>query len=488
MAQPSYQHLLDENAQLGDENRQLRAENAQLKNRIAQLESQVEQLQSQVVALQQQVRQLTAQLQDALRASKRQAAPFSKGPPKDHPKPPGRKAGPDYGTNAHRPIPDQPPDEVIDVPLPKTCPHCGGPTVEDRQANQFQAEIPRKPTIRRFDIHIGHCRQCGKRIQPRHPLQTSDALGAAASQLGPDAQAAIVHLNKQAGLSHGKIAYYFMTTYGIYLTPGGVCQAMLRAARRCEPLYQQILASVPQAPWVVPDETGWRIGGLLAWMHAVVTPLATVYHVARGRGYEVAEQLIGANYCGTMIHDGWAPYDRFVLASHQQCLDHLLRRSKALLEVATRGAVHFPRQVGQLLADALALRDRRDDGQISPHGLAVAIGHLQSRLDRLLTWTRTDPDNERLAKHLDKHRDQLFTFLKQPGIDATNHRVEQDLRLAAVNRKVWGGNRTDRGAHAQSVLMTVWQTGRRLVGDTFRLFANILCGRRIRLPLLPAGP
>jgi transposase len=34
---------------------------------------------------------------------------------------------------------------------------------------------------------------------------TSDALGAAAAQLGPDAPAAVVELNKQGGLSHGKV-------------------------------------------------------------------------------------------------------------------------------------------------------------------------------------------------------------------------------------------------------------------------------------------
>jgi cell division septum initiation protein DivIVA len=67
MPQPTYQQLLDENSQL--------------KSRVAQLESQVEQLTAQV-------RQLTAQLQEALRAGKRQAAPFSKGPPKSDPKSP----------------------------------------------------------------------------------------------------------------------------------------------------------------------------------------------------------------------------------------------------------------------------------------------------------------------------------------------------------------------------------------------------------------
>jgi transposase len=460
MARPSYEELL--------------AENQRLQQRVANLEGQL--------------RQLTAQLQEALRATKRQAAPFSKGPPKANPNSPGRKAGAHYGPKAHRPIPTRPPDEVIDVPLPEVCPNCGGPTAEDHTAEQYQAEIPRRPIIRRFDLHIGHCQRCGKRIQPRHRLQTSDALGAAASQIGPDGQSAIVHLNKHAGLSQGKVADLFTRMFGIPITPSGVCQVILRAARRCEPIHQRILASVPQAPWIVPDETGWRIGGHLAWMHGYVTPTATVYHIARGRGYEVAEAIISERYCGTMIHDGWSPYDNFVFALHQQCLDHLLRRCKALLAVAVAGAARFPRQVRQLLLDALGLRDRRDDGQLSPHGLAVAVGRLEARLDRMLCWTKTHPDNERLAKHLDNHRHQLFTFLKAPGIDATNYRAEQAMRPAAVNRKVWGGNRTVVGAHAQSVLMTLLWTGRQQLRDTFAMLAHILCGRRVCLALLPAGP
>jgi hypothetical protein len=39
----------------------------------------------------------------------------------------------------------------------------------------------------------------------------------------------------------------------------------------------------------------------------------------------------------------------------------------------------------------------------------------------------------------------LFTFLRHPGLDATNWRGEHAMRYAVVNRKVWGGNRTYRG-------------------------------------------
>jgi transposase len=100
--------------------------------------------------------------------------------------------------------------------LPDACPDCGGPLEETHIAQQFQVEIPRKPIHRRFNIYVGLCRHC-RRVQGRHPLRTSDALGAAAAQLGPDAQAAVVELNKQGGLSHGKVTRCLASLFGIPL-------------------------------------------------------------------------------------------------------------------------------------------------------------------------------------------------------------------------------------------------------------------------------
>ena len=52
----------------------------------------------------------------------------------------------------------------------------------------------------------------------------------------------------------------------------------------------------------------------------------------------------------------------------------------------------------------------------------------------------------------------MFTFLRQPGLDATNWRAELAIRFGVILRKVWGGSRTWAGARAQSVLMSVWRT------------------------------
>ncbi len=399
---------------------------------------------------------LEALVDQLRRGGKRQAAPFSKGPPKSAPKTPGRKPGKGYGTQAFRSVPPVI-DEVLEAPLPDHC-SCGGAAVPDAVEHQYQTEIPRKPIHRQFNVHVGHCDRCGKRLQGRHPLQTSDALGCCASQLGPDAQAAIVHLNKDAGLSHGKIGALFRALFGIRLTRGGVCQAMLRAAGRCLPHYHAIIHSIAKAPWVVPDETGWRVGGLPAWMHTAVTEHAVAFLVARQRGFEATRRIIPEDYAGTMVHDGWKPYERFFRAGHQTCIAHLLRRCHELLEGATGGAVVFPRRVRSVLLEGLEVRDRRDAGEISRQTAANQASHLKKRIVQLSEPIKTNAANERFAAHLFGQQRHLFTYLRRTGIDATNYRAEQALKMPIVNRKVWGGNRTEDGAAAQGILASVLKT------------------------------
>jgi transposase len=471
MAQPTYQQLLEIIEQKD--------------RRIAEQDRQIAALQARVTELEGQVARLTKLLEQAHRSGKRQAAPFSKGGPKPDPKRPGRKSGPNYGTRAFRPPP--PPrqiDEIYEAPLPTAC-SCGGSVHETHVVQQYQVEIPRRPTYRQFNVHVGNCCRCGRRVQGRHPLQTSDALGAAASQLGPDLQAGIVHLNKEAGLPHGKIQRVLKMLFGVELSRGGSVQAMQRTARRCEPTYHAIVKAMSRQPWVVPDETGWRIGGLLAWLHVFVAPRLTCYAIDRQRGIMVPESILGLDYAGVLIHDGWKSYDQFWEADHQQCLAHLLRRCEEMIKEAAGGAARFPRQVQTMLQGALALRNRHQAGEVSDHGLAVAVGLLEKRRDRLLTWIRTDPANERLAKHLNNHRDQLFTFLHQPGLDATNWRAEQAIRPAVVNRKVWGGNRTEAGAHAQSILMSVIRTCAQQGRDAMNFMSRLLRGESPQLVFSP---
>lgn len=446
-------------------------------------------LQRRVAELEQRVEELTRLLDATRRAGKRQAAPFRKGEPKPDPRRPGRKAGAAHGRHGHRtpPSPDQI-HETHDAPLPDTCPDCGGPVAETAVVHQYQTEIPRQPIHRQFNVHVGACQDCGQRVQGRHPLQTSDALGAAASQLGPEAQAATVLLNKQAGLSHGKVAACFQALFGLDLTRGASAQINLRAAARLEPAYQEILQATREASVLTVDETGWRIGGHSAWLHVWVGEQATCYAIDPQRGAAVLEQVLGSDWDGTLVHDGWASYDRFTAARHQQCVAHVLRRARELLAEATRGAVRFPRQVITLFTEAVQLRNRFRAGKVAAARLRAARDPFEERLLRLVAADRAVPAYETLAEHLWNQFESWFTFLSDPAVPATNYLAEQAIRPAVVNRKVWGGNRTAAGAAAQSILMAVLRTCTQqtraaldFVSDTLRAFGNGLLPRPVLL-------
>jgi transposase len=405
-------------------------------------------LRQELQALREQLAKLMAALEEERRRGKRQAAPFSKGPPVAEPKPPGRKSGKRHGPHAHRSAPPRI-DEIYDVPLPESCPDCASPRIsESHIAVQYQTEIPRTVIYRRFDVHVGCCETCGRRVEGRHASQTSTARGAAVSQLGPQVHALLVLLNKELGLSHGKSVQLLRTLFPeLRVARATSVRSVLRTAERCVAAYERLRSDLRGAHEVAPDETGWRVGGRLAWLHAFVSHRETCYVIDPTRSQEPAERLLGLDWSGTLVHDGWSVYDRFTAAAHQQCLAHLRRRCQELLETAARGAVRLPRAVLALIDRAFAFRRAWRGHRLSNDALAEQGLLLSCELEGLASGQFTHAPNRRLARHLRKHALHWFWFLIDPTIQATNHWAERAIRPAVVNRKVWGGNRTWDGAY-----------------------------------------
>jgi transposase len=89
------------------------------------------------------------------------------------------------------------------------------------------------------------------------------------------------------------------------------------------------------------------------------------------------------------------------------------------------------------------------------------------------------------AEHWMLHCGDLFTFLRQPGLDATNWRAELAIRFGVILRKVWGGSRTWAGARAQAVLMSVWRTCWQQGRSALDFLSQFLRGGPVTLALPP---
>jgi len=213
--------------------------------------------------------QLRAELEQAKRAGKRQAAPFSRGVPKASPKRPGRKTG---HPPSHRPAP--PPDQVdrtIEVPLPPDCPECHTPlgeapvTVHD----QYQIDLPEpRPVITRFRVPVASCPACYRRVQGRHPEQTSDALGSAAVQYGPRLLGLAADLKHRLGVSYRKCSSVLLTLTGVVVASASLVRSGHRLRKLAQPSYDRLVEAARKSVVQHVDETGWKIGGRSAWLGA----------------------------------------------------------------------------------------------------------------------------------------------------------------------------------------------------------------------------
>ena len=410
----------------------------------------------QIDELRSEVQRLKAELEQARRAGKRQAAPFSKGPPKAHPKRPGRKPG---HPPSHRPAP--PPEQVdrtVEVPLPQDCPEChtsleGAPTTVH---DQYQIDLPEpRPVITRFRVPVARCPACYRRVQGRHPEQTSDALGAAAVQYGPRLLGLAADLKHRLGVSYRKCSSVLLTLTGLVVASAALVRSGHRLRRLARPSDDALVEAARRSAAQHVDETGWKIGGRSAWLWVFADEHATLYRIRPSRGHEVVVEVLGEDYEGVLVSDCFLAYDPLKFTK-SKCAAHLLRRCSEIEQSKSRGAVRFSRRVAALLRRAMALKRRR--GTISDHGYAVQRGQVHAEWDRLLAGTYTDPDNARLAKLLRKHRGSVLGFLDHDGVDATNNLAEREVRPAVIARKLSAGNRTEAGAETHAVLASVLRT------------------------------
>jgi transposase len=347
--------------------------------------------------------------------------------------------------------------------------------------DQYQIDLPEpKPVVTRFRVPVARCPACYRRVQGRHPEQTSDALGSAAVQYGPRLLGLAADLKHRLGVSYRKCSSVLLTLTGVVVASAALVRSGHRLRKLARPSYDRLVEAASKSAVQHVDETGWKIGGRSAWLWVFADEHATLYRIRKSRAHGVVVEVLGEEFAGVLVSDCFLAYDPLPFAK-QKCLAHLLKTCGEIEAAKTRGAVRFSRRVAALLRKAMALKRRR--GAIGDHGHAVLRGKVNAELDRLLAGCYTDPDNARLARRLCKQREHLLRFLDHDGVDATNNLAEREIRPAVIARKLSAGNRTDAGAETHAVLASVLRTCRRQGMDIIQSLGDML--RRGRGHLVP---
>ena len=428
-------------------------------------EALISELRREVEDLRQQLRAALEQLEEANRKAARQAAPFRRrDSAKVEPaakKRPGRPAGHE---GSRRQAPEAI-DEAVEVAL-TACPRCGGPVEGVAALEQVIEEVPDvRPRVTRLVTYRGTCAGgCGE-VRSRHPLQTSDAGGAAKVQLGPRARALAIALRHRCGLTMRTACRVLREHFGLRLSPGGLSAAVRRAAGRVEPAFDRLRAKIRRSAAVFVDETSWYVGDPGHWLWTFTTADATVYLVSAARGRSVVATAMGPSYGGVVVSDCLNIYDNLPYAAHKCIAHHQRAIAAARARPDTADATHLDRWKRFFRSVSAAWRRRAG---LSPTRWARLRAALEARLDRLLNAPRKQPGDRAIQKRIGKRRDAILTCLDRPAAEPTNNRAERALRPAVIARKLSCGNRTEAGAEAWQILTslsaTIHQRGRDFTG------------------------
>jgi hypothetical protein len=426
---------------------------------VRSLQAEVAALRARVAQLEQEDARLRQQLDEAQRQAARQAAPFrrrdSRKIPEDQHKPTGRAPG---HPGADRPAPATV-DHHHEVPL-TGCPRCGGPVTRVEPVEQIIEEVPPvRPTVTRLITYRGTCPRCGD-VQSRHPLQCSEATGAARVQLGPRAVALATTLNKRHGLTLRTTCAVLKDSVGLRLSPGGLARATARVAARLSVAYDALIDRLRHSPAVFADETSWYVGGPGWWLWVFTTADTTVYHVAAGRSSREVKAVLGEPFDGMLVSDCLSSYDDGVVPypRKHKCIAH---HQRAIAEAMRRPDTPGPSYLEQwrlFFRVVTAITTAR--AAMPPGEYAARCRHLESWCDRLLDLPRGQPGDEAIHHRLSKQRRHLLGCLYESAAEPTNNRAERALRPAVIARKLSCGNRTDAGRRAWQTLVSLLESCR----------------------------
>jgi transposase len=421
-------------------------------------------------ALRSQLQELKEALAAAARAGKRQASPFGRGQRKKNPKKPGRKPG---HPGAKREKPDRVDQTLVAAPL-DVCPDCGGPLEDERPEENYQTDIPPvEPEVTRFVFASWWCASCGRRIYSMHPYQTSTATGAAASHLGPRVRALVADFKCRLGMPFRKIQDVLKHQFGIEVSPGAMVASNYRLANQAQPTLKALKDALSQEEVVHADETGWRVWVQSYWLWVVCSKSFTFYEIVPHRCATVVREILGEDFEGWLMRDGWSSYDARLDCRMLRCLGHLLHNAEKLEDSQEGEAAETIALFILWLHGVFSLKKQVEE---------LSAEEYQQEADAMVEWLDeflqesncSSESNQKFANQLTKIRPQIIPILEHAELPATNNQGERQIRPAVIHRKVCAGNKTERGAKTLADLASLAATSRQQLADFASVVFRIL--------------
>lgn len=339
------------------------------------------------------------------------------------------------------------PTEKIEATEAK-CPACkanlGSPEFYETKVIE---EAPEPAPMRIIGAKVAHynCPSCGIHVVARHPEIPKTG------RIGVRLQTEIASMRNEDRLPFRKLKQTLFRRYGITITPAALLEIEGRIADAVKPLYVEGKKKIRLAKVAYCDETTFRVDGEDWWLWVFTDGRNTIFVIRRSRSGKVVDEMLGKNFRGIIVSDGFAAYGNRGL--HQRCWAHLIRE------------LEFPvKKNEQFLPYLKELREfyhktKQKLTSLPPPWKRASIRQEGEKwLSCFLDTVKTVKGLASFATYLENGMHDWLTFVEHDGVEPTNNIAERALRELIVIRKIIGTLRCERSADNRAALASMFAT------------------------------
>ena len=391
-----------------------------------------------------------------------------------------RKRGGQPGHKKHerRLLPTEECDQVESL-KPTECRRCGERLSGcDLSPLRHQVwELPEiKPLVTEYQRHRLECPCCGETTCAPLPP------GVPEGQSGPRLIAFTALLMAYYRQSKRRTADFLSTLLGQPCCAALTVKMQTEATEAVRPAYDELVAQLPSQDSVNADETPTKQENGKAWLWTFVAKMFTVFTIRPSREATAVDDFLTDAFSGVVTCDRAKMYWR--AKRLQWCWAHLKRDFQKLIDSgdsqARRLGYDLRRQTCKLFEHWAEFRH----GDISRAALQRRMAPVRREVERLLQRGMNSGNKSLvgMCRQLHEHRDWLWMFLYQDGVEPTNNAGERSLRHAVIWRKLSFGTQSAAGSRFVETMLTLIETCRQQRRPAFDYLVDAIQARFRGLP------
>lgn len=408
--------------------------------------------------------------------------PHAKPKPQPRRQPSGRKQGGQPGHQKHeRPLIPSEECTFVETLKPTECRRCGEPLWgDDPEPLRHQVwELPEiKPLVTEYRRHRLCCECCGETTCAELPP------GVPSGQSGPRLIAFTALLMAYFRQSKRRTAEFLTTLLNQPCSTGLTVKHQQLVTAALEPAYSELAEALPEQDRLGIDESPTKERSQRAWLWTFVAGSFTVFAVRLSRAAVVLRDLLTEEFDGIIHcdrakmywHLGHDPPPNPLKHRLQWCWAHLKRDIQALIDSSDHQVKRLGHDLMRPTKELFAVWTRYRDGTITRRGFVRLMSPIRRQIDGLLL-RGVFSGNPRLigmCRELYDHRQWLWTFVEEEGVQPTNNASERSLRHAVIWRKLSFGSQSAGGSRFVETMLTTLETCRQQSRNVFEFLTETI--------------